>query len=359
MDNKATMTAANTAPPGELALPPFESCMTAASSIAKSGIDALSALSDSLQQRCPGLAGILQSSAVRKSLETYKRQDAEAARQQANLMRDANWANVCLMTAGVTSGLVLWVAAQPSTSVLATYLATYLGKIGNITLALGIVTLLLGAAGAFFGHLMRDQGQIGRWQACRSEAEVARLAVFNTIASKAADAGPAVALYCLALVVCHLLDDQRTWLGQRALRHRESSETTSRWGALASALAFIGGSGAIISSQVKDSVWIVLAGVIGTAIAGYSTNRDALRRDRANADRYEKVQVALDGLAGRTDDVATRISAGEPKALVAFTDAVSDLLATEHKQWLEGTAQAETSLGKLDAQLEQLTKENK
>jgi hypothetical protein len=123
MDNKTTMIAANTAPPGELALPSFESCMTAASSIGKSGNDALSTLSDLLQQKCPGLAGILQSSAVRTSLETYKRQDAEAARQQANLKRDANWANVCLMTAGVTSGLVLWVAAQPSTSVLAAYLA--------------------------------------------------------------------------------------------------------------------------------------------------------------------------------------------------------------------------------------------
>jgi len=269
MDDKTIMTAANPAPPDEPALPAFESCMTAASSIGKSGIDALGALSDPLKQKCLGLVEILRSSAVRTSLETYRHQDAEAARQQASLMRDANLANVCLMTAGVASGLVLGVAALPSTSALAAY-------VGKITLALGIITLLLGAAGTFFGHLVRDQGQIGRWQACRSEAEVARLAVFNTIASKAADAGPAVALYGLALVVCHLLDDQRTWLSQRALRHRKSAETTSRWSALASALAFIGGSGAIIASQMKGSVWIVLAGVIGAAIAGYSTNRAAL-----------------------------------------------------------------------------------
>jgi hypothetical protein len=106
---------------------------------------------------------------------------------------------------------------------------------------------------------------------------------------------------------------------------------------------------------VEHSIWVVLAGLVGAAISAYATNRDALRRDRANADRYEKAQVALDVLAGRTDDVVARIAAGEPKALVAFTDAVTDLLATEHKQWLEGTAQAETSLGKLDAQLKQLT----
>jgi hypothetical protein len=352
MDNETTLSTMNPAsaapaPAGRPALPSFESCI-AASSSAKSGIDALSALSDSLQQNCPQLAAILRSSVVRTSLETYARQDAEAVRQQASLMREATRANVSLMAAGVTSGLVLAVAAQPSSS-------EHAAVVGNITLALGIVTLFLGAAGAFFGYLARDQGRIGRWQARRSEAEIARLAVFTNIAGKAAEAGPAVALHSFALLVCHLLDDQRNWLGRRALRHRQSSETTSRWGGLANALAFIGGSGAIIASQIKGSVWIVLAGVIGAAVAAYSTNREALRRDRANADRYEKAQVALDGLAGRTDDVAARIAAGEPKALVAFTDTVSDLLATEHKQWLEGAAQAEASLEKLDAQLKQLT----
>jgi hypothetical protein len=328
------------------ALPSFESCRAVVSVGAQSGIDALGALSGPLQQGCPELAGILQSSAVRTSREIYTRQDAEAVRQQARLMQEATWANVCLMAAGVTSGLVLAVAAVlPSGPEYTT----------NITLGLGIVTLALGAAGTFFGYLARDQGRVSRWQARRGEAEIARLDVFTTIAGKAAEAGPAVALHGLALVVRHLLDDQRSWLGARALRHRKSSEATSRWGGLANALTFIGGSGAIIASQVKGSIWIVLAGLIGAAIAAYATNRDALRGDRANADRYEKAQVALDGLSGRTDEVAARIVAGEPKALVAFTDAVTDLLATEHKQWLEGTAQAEASLGKLDAQLSQLT----
>jgi hypothetical protein len=38
---------------------------------------------------------------------------------------------------------------------------------------------------------------------------------------------------------------------------------------------------------------------------------------------------------------------------------VTDLLSTEHKQWLEGTAQAAASLQKLDAQLGQLSKPEK
>jgi hypothetical protein len=357
MDNETTEPATDPArvalaPTRRPILPSFESCMAAAAAGAKSGIEALGALTTSLQQNCPELAAMLQSSAVQISLEIYARQDAEAARQQASLMQEATRANVCLMAAGVTSGLVLAVATAlgpPANS------TPVWGKINIIILGLGIVMLALGAAGAFFGYLARDQGRISRWRACRGEAEIARLGVFTTIAGKAAEAGPGVALHGLALVASHLLDDQRKWLGGRALRHRKSSETTSRWGGLANALAFIGGSGAIIASQVPNCIWIVLAGLVGAAISAYAINRDALLRDRENADRYEKAQVALDVLAGQTDDMAARIAAGEPKVLVKFTDILTDQLATEHKQWLEGTAQAEASLGKLDAQLKQLT----
>jgi hypothetical protein len=360
MDDETSRTPAPIAPAAPastsgLALPSLKSCLTAASAGAKSGIDALRVSSAALEQSCPELAATLGSSAVGTSLETYERQDAEAIRQQSSLMQEANRANLCLMAAGITSGLVLAVAAVLPSDPLNGIPSVK----SNVTLALGIATLALGAAGTFFGYLVRDQGRLSRWQSRRGEAEIARLAVFTTIAGKAAEASPTVALHGLALVVTHLLDDQRKWLSRRALRHRKSSETTSRWGGFANALTFIGGSGAIIASRAEGSVWVVLAGLVGAAISAYATNRDALLRDRANADRYEKAQVALDSLAGRTDDVAARIAAGEPKALVAFTDAVTDLLAAEHKQWLEGTAQAEASLGKLEAQLKQLTEAKK
>jgi hypothetical protein len=334
----------------QLALPSFESCMVAVSVDSKSGMEALSSLSAALQQSCPELKTILQSSVVRTSLETHARQNAEAIRQQASLMREATRANQCLMAAGVASGLVLAVAAELSDDPF----GIHSGR-SYLTLGLGILTLALGAAGSFFGYLAHDQGRIVRWQTRRGEAEIERLQVFKTIADQASKVGPAVALHGLALMVTHLLNDQRSWLVQRAHRHRMSSETTSRWGGLANALLFIGGSGAIIASVAEHSIWIVLAGLIGAAISTYAVNRDALLGDRTNADRYEKAQVALDGLAGQTDNVATQIVKGEPKALVVFTDAVTDLLATEHKQWLEGTAQAEASLSKLDAQLKQLT----
>jgi hypothetical protein len=316
------------------------------SSIGKSGIDAISALPSALYENCPALAKILESSAVRTKLDAYARQDAEAVRQQTQLVEEATRANICLAAVGVISGVVLAASA----------LSTDSSPIQYLTLALGVVTLLLGAAAAFFTYVARDQGRVGRWQTCRGQAEIDRLAVFSTVAAKAADKGIDAAFAGLALVSVHLLDDQRKWLDGRASRHRKSSETTSRLGGIASSLAFVGGSGAIIASQKASAIWIVLAGVVGAAVGAYASNRDALRRDRANAERYENTEVALDGLAGRIDDVAQQIVGGEPKALVAFTETVCDLLSTEHKQWLEGTAQAAASLEKLDAQLEQISK---
>jgi len=337
---------------GASPVPNWDDSIAAVSANKGSGLDAIPELAKSMQGPCPGLAQILQSSAVRTSLEVYKRQDNEAVLQEDKLKQELFWSNLCLLAAGVTSGLILAVSAN----------ALQFAGVDSAarkwpTLVLGLVTLALGAGAAYFGYIARDQGRIARWQTCRSEAEVARLDVFQTISSKAAAAGSAVAFFGLAVVVRHLLDDQRLWLGLTAIRHRKSSERTSQYGALASALAFIGGSGAIIASQTEGSgaIWIVLAGVIGAAIGAYAANQEALNRDRANAERYDKTLVAMDAIASRTDEVANSI-ASEPKALEAFTKTITDLLAAENQQWLDGTAQANAALDKLDAQLAQLVK---
>jgi hypothetical protein len=163
-----------------------------------------------------------------------------------------------------------------------------------------------------------------------------------------------VAIYGLALVERYLLDDQRAWLGARAAQHRRSSEWTSLWGGVATALAFVGGSAAVIGGFEPGKAWLAIAGVIGAAVAAYAANREAQRRDRANAHRYERTQAVLDGLAARDDAVAQEIASGTADALVAFTEAVAEPLAAEHKEWIEASAQAQTAIDKLDARLQEL-----
>ncbi|MCI0431344.1 MAG: hypothetical protein L0210_12500 [Rhodospirillales bacterium] len=312
--------------------------------------DDVVAAAGALADSDPEWAAIFRSGAIRTEMEAYARCDADAVEQQKRLFREVTVSNVCLMLTGVASGLVLAGATVPTT------VAAWLGGTDStrLSLTLGIVTLLLGAVASMFAYWARDQNRLTRWMARRSEAEAARIAVFKEVAAQAAANSPAVAMKGLAFVVHDLLDAQRRWLKRRAEKHRRSSEWTTFWGGIGAALAFVGGSGAVIGGLAQGAAWLAIAGVIAAAVAAYATNREALRRDRPNADRYDKAQAVFDGLAGRVDGVAAQIVAGKPEALIAFTDALTEQLMTEHKQWLEGAAQAEGVLTKLDSRLNEL-----
>jgi hypothetical protein len=267
-------------------------------------------------------------------------------RQQSQLLHEATVANLCLLAAAVLSSLVL---AGP-------VVLPLLGEVWsrNIPLGIGLAALTLGALAALYGYRAREGGRLRRWLNMRGRAEMARLETFRAIARRAAAKGPLTAAAALALFCRHLFFDQRDWLVGRAARHRLSSDRTNRWGGLATALTFLGGSAAIIAAFDADQSWLALAGVLGAAVMAYALNREDLRRDRANADRYEEAAVALDQLSTRLDEVAADIAAGRAEALIAFVDAVTAQLETEHKQWLDGTAQVEAALAGLDAQLQQL-----
>ena len=311
------------------------------------GIEALPEAAGLLRPIAPGLAAIVASSAVHAHIQAYPRCDAEAQLQQKRLVREATLANLCLLGAGVLSGLVL------ARTALQRWLGLENAVTDRIVLLLGLATLALGALAAMFSYQAREGDRLRRWLAMRAAAEMARLDTFRAIA-QGASTSPQTAAAGLALVLCHLFDHQRDWLITAAKRHRRSSERTNLWGGLATALAFVGGSGAVIASYQPDQTLLPLAGVIGAAFAAYALSREGLRRDRANADRYEKAVVALDQLAARIDPVAAEIEGGKPEALPAFVDAVTAQLEAEHKQWLDGVTQAEAALATLDARLKEL-----
>jgi SMODS and SLOG-associating 2TM effector domain 1 len=221
------------------------------------------------------------------------------------------------------------------------------------------VTLALGAIAALATYKAREGNRLQRWLSARSGAEMARSGVFMTVAERAAAGAGETMLAALELVNRDLLENQRAWFRKRAKEHRRSSDWTTSWGGLATALAFVGGSGAVIASFVPSQTWLAVSGVIGAAVGAYAVNREALRLDRANAGGYEKAAAALDAIALRYDAVEAEVKAGKPDALRAFTAAITEQLSAEHKRWLEGSAQAEAALGKLDGQLRQLNGEAK
>lgn len=310
------------------------------------GIDQLDAAAGRLQEISPQIGPILGSSEIAAQRGTFRRCDAEAVRQQQDLFTEATRANLCLLAAAMLSSLVL---AAPAIEGL-------LGPVWTprLLLAIGLLALALGAAAALYGYRARESNRLKRWLNMRGRAEVARIAVFRALTSRAAAAGPVAATCALALFCRHLLLEQRDWLVGRAERHRRSADRTNFAGGLATALTFLGGSAATIAAFQDRLGWLALAGVAGTAVMAYALNREDLRRDRANADRYEEKAVALDQLSTRIDEVVADIAAGRTAALTAFVDAVTAELEAEHKQWLDGTAQVEAALAGLDARLQQL-----
>ena len=219
---------------------------------------------------------------------------------------------------------------------------------------MGVATLALGAIAALHTYKAREGNRLQRWLSARSGAEMARSGVFMTIAERAAGAGSELALAALELINRDLLENQRAWFRTRADQHRRSSDWTTSWGGLATALAFVGGSGAVIASFEPSQTWIAVSGVIGAAVGAYAVNRESLRLDTANANGYEKAAAALDAIAARYDTVEAEVKAGKPEALKAFTAAITEQLSAEHKRWLEGSTQVEAVLGKLDNQLQRL-----
>ena len=285
-------------------------------------------------------------------METLERLDTKSGILQRAFRRELTIANICLMVAGVLSGLVLvLVPILPGTRDVDPGQIDWWKWLPRL---MGVATLALGAIAALHTYKAREGNRLQRWLSARSGAEIARSGVFMSIAERAATGSGELALAGLKLVNLGLLENQRAWFCKRAREHRRSSDWTTSWGGLGTALAFVGGSGAVIASFEPSQTWIAVSGVIGAAVGAYAVNRESLRLDSANASGYEKAAAALDAIAARYDDVEAEVQAGRTDALRAFAAAITEQLSAEHKRWLEGSTQAETVLEKLDGQLQQL-----
>ena len=96
-------------------LPSLAQCRLVIAKSKSSGLKAIRELPALLKPECPELAEILRSAAIRTSLESFERQDAESIRQQTVLKQEAIWANLCLLAAGVISALILAVCRHAGT----------------------------------------------------------------------------------------------------------------------------------------------------------------------------------------------------------------------------------------------------
>lgn len=294
----------------------------------------------------PELKKVLQGSAFRTHCDVCNRFSEEADCQKNRLLRELTGANVSLIIAGVLSGLVLASGAMRE----------LLGSLwtDRIVLTFGFVALVMGALAAMLTYWARESDRLRRWLSLRSGAETARHSAFHELATALMDVSLSGALQGLALIREHLLNEQRSYLRARAARHRRSSERTTMLGGFATALTFIGGSGAIITSFVPGQSWISVAGVFGIAAATYAANRDSLYLDKHNSDLCEKTAAGLDQIAACYDAVETEVQLGNRNTILSFTNVIIELLEAEHQQWREGCSQVESFINDIEQRTQRI-----
>ena len=218
----------------------------------------------------------------------YARCDDEAVRQQEPAVLGATAANLCLLAAAVRAACVLAVPAIRRCS----------ARPGlRVASAIGLTAWCSAALAALYGYRAREGNRLLR---VAQHARPRRGRAHRHLSRIAKRAAAAVRSPRLRAWRCSAAISPRAarWLVARAQRHRVSP--TSPTAGAASPRRSPSSAAVPPRSPLPGQMsWLALAGVVGTAFMAFALNREGLRRDRANADRYEEKAVALDQLSTR------------------------------------------------------------
>ena len=102
--------------------------------------------------------------------------------------------------------------------------------------------------------------------------------------------------------------------------------------------------------------WVSLAafGAGATAFSSFASTREAVSQSRRNAELYSQTLSSLRMLERKLDEVRTAAVAGNVEAVRVFVSSAHDLMAAEHRQWLEAGKNVQPALDKLEAALRPL-----
>jgi hypothetical protein len=284
------------------------------------------------------LARVLRSERIREIMARYTENDQKAVRAQ-DLYKSrstlAVWARLGAIIVGAFFLLPLgsWLS-QAS---------------GIVTIGTGLQYLCLGVALLVTAYI-NTAGLFSRWMTARSEAEIARLALFDAVI-EAEETPREGELALLPLKLEYLrryqLDVQIRYYGGRGAQHKQAAGQNRRtvWtlnglGLLAFAALIVFGAdafGFITLPWAEDglhyaflALGTVISGMLGT-IAALS----AMNLDERNAARYLVVHQNLKDLAGESLDRARAAAAeGDQQTVEQFADAVQRLISAEHQEWI-------------------------
>jgi hypothetical protein len=307
---------------------------------------------DALPAEASALAAVLRGAEATAEAAVYETSSQEAAEAQRKLKKTSMRAAWAVFVTGL-SGAALLFAATLTVQEHGRFRTGFL-------VFFGVVSLFSGVLAGWQTRLAREQQYLERWMRKRAAAEAHRLSYFQVIAGAhaAADAakddaakdaaGVPLTLLALEYVRRYQLAAQHRFYTESAQRHKKEADRNVTLGSVAVVVgALSAGLAALLAGLVKPSLASLAAlGVVGSGLSAVAAAREGVSQSRLNAERYEQARDALVALTGRLDKVRRAVATGNNDALKLLVDAIHEVLAGEHKQWL---AEAQKASGALEA----------
>ncbi len=301
-------------------------------------------------------AQMLKSPEISKLAVEYEHYDKEAREKQSKFNKQskhARWAvfwAACFSAGLVSAGS--WSSIAGGDSVLPTILI----------IIFGLGSVLAGAYAGVCIRQIRFKKLLEEWMESRSEAESARLSLFEEVVRYEGDnkevSGTTLPLLQLEYFRRYQFDVQHTYYNARSeeLSQKSDSRLTLISYLFGAVTAVNGIAGVVGATKPK---WAALAGIalIIQALSTMLTNAEAVNQDRRNSERYKRTFLALDIINNNLENIRSGVARGNKEVMYKFAAAVHEPISAEHQQWVKDFKKRSKALGQLSQELENIKRE--
>lgn len=290
-----------------------------------------------LDPKAAALKRVLEHSLIQAIMRRYDRYDEQAGVQQAVYKKNGSREIYLAAAAAILGGVVLVMNDARNVSPAYDYLRT------------GLLLLQLVCAAGVVGmkYLLQAGKSFQAWQKSRSQAETARIELFETACGLARDwqdeqqAGdyPLLPLQ-LEYFIRYQLMVQVVYYDKRGKQHQAASKRYVGFGAIVTFIAAIAAGLGGLALEFIDTVSVAsIAAMAAPVLLGMQTSLSRLNQDERNAARYEITHAHLEKLRGKSSDIRKAAADGDAATVHAFIRDVDQIISVEHSQWISQLAE--------------------
>ena len=299
-----------------------------------------------LDDKAIALRRVLDDEAITEIMRRYDRHDKLAGDHQAMYKRYGRW-EIYLGTAAAILGAIVLLMTD-SKSLTPAY--------NTFRIALLIIQIVCTAGLVSFKYFLQHRKLFVKWQKERSEAETARIELFETACglsgrkwndAERADDFPLLPLQ-LEYFVRYQLLVQIAYYSERGAEHEVAANRYIGFGAIVTFVAALAAAIVGFSHDLGDAVSIAsLAALVAPILLTAQTSLSRLNQDERNAARYAITHDHLDRLRGKLSDARKKAASGLVEPVHAFIRSANEVISVEHSQWLVQQSEA-SAVGKSD-----------